>query len=330
MLLKTVLAIVLSVVITLVVAVVLVMSDPAMPAKPVATTGGLDFADYLANTAGGAVAPPLQNATMRDGYALAYRRFDGPLGAPMLVLVHGSGWHGLQFVQIAQQLSKKATVLVPDLRGHGAAPGRRGDIDYINQLEDDLVDLITGLHEPGQKIVLGGHSSGGGLVVRFAGSDYGQLLDGAVLITPFLKHNAPTTRKDAGGWATVHQRRMIGLSILNAVGISAFNDKAVIRFAMPDQVLDGPLGDTATTGYSYRLNAGFAPRGDYLSDVAGLPPFVVIAGADDEAFYADKYEETMAVVNDKGTYVSVPGKGHLAIVDAPETFQAIADFLDAI
>ena len=126
MLLKTLLAIVLSVVITLAVAVVLVVSDPATSAAPVAATGGLDFADYLANTAGGTVAPPLQNATMRDGYALAYRRFDGPLGARMLVLVHGSGWHGLQFVQIAQQLSKKATVLVPDLRGHGAAPGGAG------------------------------------------------------------------------------------------------------------------------------------------------------------------------------------------------------------
>jgi pimeloyl-ACP methyl ester carboxylesterase len=90
------------------------------------------------------------------------------------------------------------------------------------------------------------------------------------------------------------------------------------------------LGDTATTAYSYRMNRGFAPRGDYLADVAALPAFLLVAGAGDSAFYADKYEKTMAPVNDKGTYLIVPGYGHLAIVDAPETAQAILDFLDAI
>ncbi len=325
MLIKILLSAVITILITLFVAVILIFTDPA---KTVASNGGLDFATYLADADQSVIAPPLLHAAMRDGYNMAYRRFDGPVGAPMLVLVHGSGWHGLQFVRLAQHLSAKATVLVPDLRGHGTGPGRRGDIDYIDQLEDDLVDLMTSLHEPGQKIVLGGHSSGGGLVVRFAGSDYGQLLDGAVLLAPYLKYNAPTTRQNSGGWATVQLRRQIGLSILNTFGITAFNDKTVIQFSMPDVVMNGPLGDTATTAYSFRLNAGFAPRGDYLEDVAALPRFLLIAGSDDEAFYADKYEETMSAVNDKGTYVIVPGNGHLGIVDASETVQAIMGFMD--
>ena len=327
MLLKLFLSVALGVLITLFVAVILVVTDPA---RPVEAASGLDFAEYLSDSVGDGIAPPLLKTPMRDGYELAYRRFDGPLGAPMLVLVHGSGWHGLQFVNMAQALSEKATVLVPDLRGHGTAPGRRGDIDYIGQFEDDLVDLITALHEPGQKIVLGGHSSGGGLVVRFAGSDYGRLLDGAVLLAPFLKHNAPTTQENSGGWATVQLRRMIGLSILNAFHITALNDKPVIQFSMPDEVLNGPLGDTATTAYSYRLNTGFAPRGDYLADVAALPRFLMVVGSDDDAFYADKYEETMMPANDKGTYVVVPGYGHLGIVDAPETIKVMTEFLDAV
>lgn len=327
MLIKIALSIALSVMVTLIVAVVLVVTDPA---KPVAAAKVLDFDEYLSQDTAMPVIPPLLSTAMRDGYGLKYRRFDGPAGAPLLVLVHGSGWHGLQFVEMAQKLSEKATVLAPDLRGHGTAPGLRGDIDYIAQLEDDLVDLITAVHVPGQKVVMGGHSSGGGLVARFAGSEYGTLLDGAVLLAPFLKHNAPTTQENSGGWETVQLRRIIGLSILNAFGITALNDKTVIQFAMPKQVLDGPLGDTATTAYSYRMNRGFAPRGDYLEDVAALPAFLLVAGADDSAFYTDKYEGTMAPVNDKGTYLIVPGYGHLAIVDAPETAQAILDFLDAI
>jgi alpha-beta hydrolase superfamily lysophospholipase len=327
MLIKIALSIVLGVMITLIVAVGLVVTDPA---KPVAEAKVLDFDEYLSSDTGMPVIPPLLSTAMRDGYGLKYRRFDGPEGAPLLVLLHGSGWHGLQFIGMAQKLSEKATVLAPDLRGHGTAPGRRGDINYIAQLEDDMVDLITAVHVPGQKIVMGGHSSGGGLVVRFAGSEYGTLLDGAVLLAPFLKHNAPTTQENSGGWEKVQVRRIIGLSILNAFRITALNDKSVIQFVMPKQVLDGPLGDTATTAYSYRMNRGFAPRGDYLADVAALPAFLLVAGADDSAFYADKYEETMAPVNDKGTYLIVPGYGHLAIVDAPETAQAILDFLDAI
>lgn len=324
MLVKIVLSVVIGLVGTLVVALVLVLIDRP---RPVTADSGLDFATYLAGAEDTSDAPPVLTTPMRDGYALSYRRFDGPVGAPLLVLIHGSGWHGLQFVKLARVLSAQATVIVPDLRGHGQAPGRRGDIDYVAQYEDDLADLLTELHEPLQKIVLGGHSSGGGLVVRFAGGAYGGLLDGAVLMAPFLKHDAPTTRQASGGWATVQVKRLIGLSILNAFGITGLNDRTVIQFAMPEQVLKGPLGDTATTSYSYRLNTGFAPRSDYLADVARLPRFIVIAGDQDGAFYADRYEETMSAVTDKGRYVIVPGAGHLGIVDAPKTADALAEFL---
>ena len=67
------------------------------------------------------------------------------------------------------------------------------------------------------------------------------------------------------------------------------NHLCVIQFSMPQQVLDGPLGDTATTRYSYRLSTDFAPRGDYLRDIAALPAFAVITGSADESFVAAQY-----------------------------------------
>jgi alpha-beta hydrolase superfamily lysophospholipase len=290
--------------------------------------GGLDFSGPL--SAAGASAQPQESLALRDGFAMQLRAYDSGRGdAPLLVLVHGSGWHGLQFDHLARRLSARADVLVPDLRGHGAKPGVRGDLAYIGQLEDDLADLIKARRKPGQKVILGGHSSGGGLVVRFAGGPHGGMLDGAVLLAPFLKHNAPTTRPSSGGWAQPLTRRLIGLSMLNAAGIRALNHLTVIQFNMPQAVLDGPLGDTATTAYSYRLNASYAPRGDYLADVAALPPFLLVAGRADEAFDAARYQPTMQPVTDKGRYLLVPDIGHLAIVDAPETAQAIEGFLDA-
>ncbi|WP_370401680.1 alpha/beta hydrolase [Sulfitobacter sp. JB4-11] len=294
---------------------------------PLSAGKGLDF---TATLEGDRVTPmPLTQVSMRDGFPLQMRDYPGPGGdAPLLILVHGSGWHGMQFDGLARRLSARAHVVVPDLRGHGPEPGRRGDIDYLGQYEDDLADLIKATATNGQKVVLGGHSSGGGLVVRMAGGPQGALLDGAVLMAPFLKYNAPVTRPNSGGWAQPLTRRIIGLSILNTFRIAALNHLAVIQFRMPQEVLDGPLGDTATTAYSYRLNTSFAPRGKYLDDVATLPPFVLIAGSTDEAFDAAGYENLLTQATDKGRYVIVPDVGHLDIVDAPDTAQTVEAFLN--
>jgi len=313
-------------VITLVIALGLILSQ--RPKSLVANSeGGLNFDQTLARRA--ALPMAVSEVPMRNGYPLKVRHYEGPgPDAPLFVLVHGSGWHGLQFDTLARTMSAQAHVIAPDLRGHGTAPGRRGDVDYIGQLEDDLADLITARRATGQKVVLGGHSSGGGLVVRFAGGMHGAMLDGAVLLAPFLKHDAPTSRQDAGGWSHILLRRIIGLSMLNTLRIRALNHLTIIQFAMPQAVLDGPLGDTATTAYSYRLNRSFAPRSDYLADVAALPDFLLVAGTGDEAFVADRYAPTMQAATTKGLYHLIDGVGHLDLVDDPRTSKLIKDYLN--
>ena len=292
--------------------------------KAAPTAGTLDFEGTITQHA----APlPQYTVPLRDGTSLTYRLVTGPENGPLVVMLHGSGWHGKQFEGLAAQLADMATVVMPDLRGHGAAPQRRGDIDYIGQFEDDIADLITATAQPNQEVILLGHSSGGGLVVRFAGGQHRALISGAALLAPFLAHNAPTTRQNSGGWAKVNLRRVIGLTVLNALRITGLNDQIVIRFAMPQAVLDGPLGHTATTEYSYRLNTSFAPRSDWQTDVAALPPFVLIAGTNDEAFMAQAYEQTLSPLNPSGQYHLVPDVGHLDIVNAPQTVTTLRAFL---
>lgn len=320
---KVLTSIVISVAITLGVAVILVLTQAPRALPP---GQGLDFTKALDG-----VTPdplPLTPIPMRDGFPLQVRQLSAQAAdAPLLVLVHGSGWHGQQFDGLAARLTKVADVVVPDLRGHGERPGRRGDVDYIGQFEDDLADLITATAQPGQKVVLAGHSSGGGLVVRFAGGTHGGLIDGAVLMAPFLHHAHETTRPNSGGWAQVLTRRIIGLSILNTFQIKALNHLPIIQFRMPQDVLDGPLGHTATTAYSFRLNTGFAPRSGKLNDVAALPPFLLVVGSEDEAFVASAYMPAMTALTDQGRYAIVDGVNHLGIVDADETQTAIEAFL---
>jgi len=289
--------------------------------------GGLDFGAQLA----GSDHPPLERTrfTARDGVTLAVLHVPSMRpNAPLLILVHGSGWHGGQFDMLVSNLAKTAEILVPDLRGHGVNPQPRGDVAYIGQLEDDVADLIKTYKRDDQKVILAGHSSGGGLVVRFAGGAHGDLIDGAIMMAPFLKYNAPTTRKNSGGWAQPLTRRIIGLSMLNNIRVTVLNHLVAIQFAMPDEVLNGPLGQTATVAYSYRLNQSYAPRNAYLQDIAALPEFMVIVGTADEAFVADQYAPLMRGVTDKGEFHLVNGVDHLEIVNAPQTQIYIEAFLD--
>ncbi|MCC0080119.1 MAG: alpha/beta fold hydrolase [Rhodobacter sp.] len=300
----------------------LIASDRPVPDLR-AETGGLDFSRL-----GPAEAPPLRLYAARDGAQLGFRRWDsGHEGAPLVVALHGSGWHGAQFAGLGAALAGQGVdVIAPDLRGHGPSPERRGDIDYLGQFEDDIADLIADQAAPGQQVVLLGHSSGGGLAIRFAGGAHRGLIDRAVLLAPFVQHDAPTARPDSGGWARVMIRRVIGLTMLNAVGIRALNGLPVIQFRFPASVLDGPAGTTATRAYSYRLNTSYAPRRAWQGDVAALPPFLLVAGRADEAFRAEAYEPTFAALTPNGTY-ALTGASHLSVVDDPETLARVLAFL---
>ncbi len=273
----------------------------------------------------------LMRTAARDGSDLTawHLPADNP-DAPLMVLVHGSGWHGGQFKSMAADLQGNVEILAVNLRGHFNGPGQRGDVAYLGQLEDDLADLIAALRKPGQKVVLGGHSSGGGLVVRFAGGQHREMIDAALLLAPFLKYNAPTTRPNSGGWAHVLTRRIIGLSMLNTFKIHALDHLTVIQFAMPQDVQAGATGQEATLAYSWRLNQSYAPRGDYLADIAKLPPFLLIAGSNDESFVAQGFEPLMSEQTDKGRYHVLEGANHLGVVLDARTVALIQEFLNEL
>lgn len=282
------------------------------------TGEGLDFEKMTLDHQ--AIPPERFNARDGTGMNVRVRAGDGPL----VVILHGSGGHGLAYDWLAEQVAETgAKVLVPDLRGHYGSDGPSGDVDYIGQYEDDLVDLIGQYRADGQKVVMVGHSSGGGLVTRFAGGAHGEMLDGAVLLAPYLHHDAPTIRQDGDGWARPLVRRLIGLSMLNGIGITAANGLTVMEFALPQ----GEVAETMTNAYSFRLNTSYAPRIDYLADVAALPTFQVIVGSEDEAFFAAEFEPLMTEVTDKGSYHVLDGVSHLDVFLSKDAAKLIAEFV---
>lgn len=264
----------------------------------------------------------------RDGARLPVRHYPADSDTALL-LVHGSGSHGRYLAPLARRIAEAgaARVYTPDLRGHGLEPARRGDCDYVDQLQDDLADLLehARAERAGTRVVVGGHSSGGGLAVRFAGSAYREQASGYLLLAPFLGHDAPTTRVDAGGWARPRVPVIVGLSVLNALGITALNGVTAITFQMPDAVRDG----TETLAYSYRLNTGYAPR-DFRRDLAGLErPVLALIGADDEAFLPEQLAPALRPLV-PATVEVLDGVGHLDLPAAAATAERVIRWLEAL
>lgn len=286
----------------------------------------LDFSSVMSD--GATESLPRIPVVAADGNEYSAGHLPAPPGRPLLVMLHGSGWHDGQFATLARALEGSAEIIAPPLRGHFRGPGERGDVQYIGQLEDDLAALIEARARPGQRVVMLGHSSGGGLVVRFAGGAHQGLMDQAILLAPFLQYDAPTTRAGSGGWARPLTRRIIGLSMLNLIGIHALDGLTAIEFALPPALRDGPRGDQATLAYSWRLNQSYAPRRDYLADSAALPPFLLIAGAADQAFDASGFEPLLAPVNPRGRYEILPAVDHLGVVNAGRTVALIRKVLE--
>jgi non-heme chloroperoxidase len=281
----------------------------------------------LAQTSRAAAAAirPVQYYRARDGTPLAYRFYDSKADR-ILIFVHGSSYHGAGYDALANALSAGgfAKVYLPNLRGHYLSGPRTGDVEYVGQLEDDIADLIAFARAHGQHgpVILGGHSSGGGFAIRFAGGPNASLVAGYLLLSPVLPLS-PIFKRHSG-WAAADVKRMIGLSILSTFGITAFNGMPVIWFNKPPDLRDG----TETLIYSYRLNSSMHPRFKYEHDLSALGAHaLIIVGSDDQQNYADAYGPLLERVDPKAQVVVLPGVDHLGVMNNRAMLDAAGKWL---
>jgi non-heme chloroperoxidase len=274
--------------------------------------------------------PELKRYKAHDRSELAYRIYPSA-GQRILIFIHGSSYHGGGYHALASAVSQSgaATVVLPNLRGHYQSGRRRGDVDYIGQLEDDMADLIGVLRGDGLRgpVTLGGHSSGGGLAIRFAGGAYAGEVSNYLILSPVIPTSSAVKSGTAGGWANLHLRRLFGLIALNAFQIHGFNALPIVEFNKPEKYWDG----TETLTYSYRLNASYHPRYDYRKDIRGLKDkALVLVGSEDEAVDGAALQ-TLISSQAAGSQTKIlPGVNHFGVFTEPKALDEIVSWLQTL
>jgi pimeloyl-ACP methyl ester carboxylesterase len=265
--------------------------------------------------------PPVTHYAARDGAQLAYRHYAGEADR-QVILVHGSAGSSIGMHATARALAAAgANVIAVDIRGHGSS-GPLGDIAYIGQLEDDLEDLLNGLDRAhhARETTLIGFSSGGGFALRVAGGRLGARFSRFILLSPYLRYDAPNARSSTGaGWTAIALPRIVALQLVNKVGITAFNGLPVLAFGLA-------AGNPAhlAPSYSYRLLTNFQPDDDYVGDVRRAPaPLMAVAGTADEIFQTDRLQAALAAGKPDVRVDLVPGVGHIGLTTTPAGTAAI-------
>lgn len=270
--------------------------------------------------------PAVRQFAARDGARLAYRAYAAQ-GTPRgsVVLLHGSSASSVSLHVLAGALAEAGLAAYAlDMRGHGAS-GIKGQIAYVGQLDDDLEDFMRSV-QPARPATLAGFSAGGGFALRIAAGERQTLFDQYLLLAPFISQDAPTYRPDSGGWVKVGIPRIVALGLLDAAGVPAFGWLPVTRFALNEQARS-----MLTPTYSYALAANYRPQRDWRTSIrSARQPMQLLAGQDDEAFFAERFAALFQAEGKNVPVTLLPGIGHIGLTLQPQAVQAVVAAVHAL
>lgn len=250
----------------------------------------------------------------------------------VIILIHGVGSNAFLYNKTAGLLQEatQAEVYTIDLRGHGQSEGNSGDVDYVNQYVDDLADVIEIIRKekPNGKIIISGHSMGGGIALRYAMAKQYEQPAGFLLFAPLIGHNSPaflqgeaTENITEEPFMKIHIERIIGLSMLNEIDNHDYDSLPVLFFNLPET---NPLRK-----YSYRANKSMTPD-DYVAGLNAVnKPMLVLMGSEDEAFSATKTKEAV-LKNSNGEIQIIDKTSHNGVRHNAQSFFFIKEWFSKL
>lgn len=255
-----------------------------------------------------------------DGIKLAYYEYstsNNPIAS--LIFIHGGGaYSGAGYQYLANGLSTNYNVLVylVDLRGHGNSESPRGDSPNIEQVWKDIKVFIDFVKEKntGLPLYLGGHSSGGDLILNYLFWNKKSTIDGYIFISPEFGYKSETVRKDVKSpFAKVDSE--IFMQYWMSQGKQFGNSKAVY-FNYPDKIIKShPLFLKAIT---CNMSISLTPNNPQEQFRNIDKPFAIFIGEKDELLdpekvisYANFSKEEIRM---KSKNQIIKNKNHLSIL----------------
>jgi pimeloyl-ACP methyl ester carboxylesterase len=242
-------------------------------------------------------------------------------GVPV-VLLHGFPLSSEIWTPIRTAVEEAARLITPDLRGFGGSEKPEGDY-AMETLAGDILQLVDRLGV--ERFVLGGHSMGGYVALRFAAS-HADRLAGLVLIDTRASADTPEGKvrrtvaieRIRRGEAVAFLDEFLPNLVAESTRARAPRLAAELRALaaqVPDHVLAGCL-------------AGMRDRPDSVQVLSGIDlPALVITGQDD-ALSPPEVAHQLAAVLPRGRLAVIPLAGHTPSIERPiPTAEAILAFL---
>jgi acylglycerol lipase len=231
---------------------------------------------------------------------------------------HGGGAHsgaGYQFLGDGLQKEFDIAVYMPDIRGHGASGGPRGDASSPKQVWADITTFIKHIRVdyPQLPLFLGGHSSGAGLMLNYINQPDHEPANGYVFLSPQLGMQANVDRPALSA----------PFAMVDAVTFSAYfmsggkehgHDYAV-KFNYPAEVLKADPGLVASI--TVNMSVALVPSAPQDQFKALDRPFGLWIGEDDELFLPNKvlaFADLSTSVRADSEAKNIPDAKHLSVL----------------
>jgi alpha-beta hydrolase superfamily lysophospholipase len=262
--------------------------------------------------------------TASDGVTLVFRRYAPASPRAALLFYHGGGAHsgaGYQFLGHGLQTQFDMVVYTPDIRGHGASGGLRGDAPNPGQVWADITTLIKHIRAeyPQLPLFLGGHSSGAALALNYASQPDREPVSGYVFLSPQWGSRAHIDRPSLAAPFAMVDGSAFAANAMSG-GVTHGHDYAV-RFNYPIEALAADPGLVAAI--TVNMSHALMPAAPDRQFAALDRPFGLWIGAEDELFLPDKvlaFADLAVAVRTESEAGRIPDAKHLSIlVRAHET-----------
>lgn len=261
---------------------------------------------------------PSNSLQASDGTTLSYRYYAPSTPKGVVVWYHNAGSHsegGYQFIGDGLKSQYNLAVYIPDIRGHGASQGPRGDAPDPFQIMFDVNVMIQQIRSehPDLPIFLGGHSAGGGMVLNYASWPERENVNGYIFLAPQLGPLSQTARPGLkASFIKIDDAAFVAFMVSN--GKLRGNHYAV-KFKYPREVIDNVpnLVDAITVNMAVALTPIALKEQFKALD----RPFGIWIGSNDELLVPEKVLAFANLAKSAGAGCQkgvIQGEKHLSIL----------------